>query len=109
MELHEQKCIPCEGGTLPFTAEEIKDYLTQIDNWSVTDNKQIEKEFVFENFTEGIGFANKVGAIAEAENHHPDIFIHDYKKVKIILSTHAIGGLSTNDFILAAKIDHFKE
>jgi|SRR3989344_8429280 len=109
MELHEKKCVPCEGGMLPFAAEEIKEYLSQINDWSVVDNKQIEKEFIFKNFVEGLAFTNKVGAIAEAEGHHPDIFIHDYKKVKITLSTHAIGGLSANDFILAAKIDQLEK
>jgi len=94
---------------LPFAAEEIKEYLSQINDWSVVDNKQIEKEFIFKNFVEGLAFTNKVGAIAEAEGHHPDIFIHDYKKVKITLSTHAIGGLSANDFILAAKIDQLEK
>ena len=109
MELHEKKCVPCEGGMLPFAAEEIKEYLSQINDWSVVDNKQIEKEFIFKNFVEGLAFTNKVGAIAEAEGHHPDIFIHDYKKDKITLSTHAIGGLSANDFILAAKIDQLEK
>ena len=83
--------------------------MSQINDWSVVDNKQIEKEFIFKNFVEGLAFTNKVGAIAEAEGHHPDIFIHDYKKVKITLSTHAIGGLSANDFILAAKIDQLEK
>ncbi|MCL5774304.1 MAG: 4a-hydroxytetrahydrobiopterin dehydratase [Firmicutes bacterium] len=104
MGLLEKKCVPCEGGVPPFTIEEAEKYLSQVKEWNPGENF-IEKEFKFKNFRQALEFVNKVGKIAESEAHHPDIFIHSYRKVKIILSTHAIKGLSENDFIIAAKID----
>lgn len=105
MELSKKKCIPCEGGTSPLKAEKIADYISELhDKWEVVDNKKIKKEFKFKNFLEAIEFLNKIAKIAEQENHHPDIHIY-YNRVLIELWTHEIGGLSENDFILAAKID----
>ena len=104
MQLSEKKCRACEGWEKPFTKSEAQEYLKQVNNWSLTDNS-IEKEFKFKDFKEALEFVNKVGDIAEEEGHHPDICLHSYKKVKITLTTHAIKGLSENDFILAAKID----
>ena len=104
MQLSEKKCRACEGWEKPFTKKEAQECLKQVKNWFLKDN-EIEKEFKFKDFKEALGFINKVGDIAEEEGHHPDINLHSYKKVKIILSTHAIKGLSENDFILAAKID----
>ena len=102
--LTQKKCKACEGGVDPLKKEEVSSYLDQIQDWKTKDN-EIFKDFEFKNFQEALGFINKVGEIAENEGHHPDIFLHSYKKVKISLSTHAIGGLSENDFIVAAKID----
>lgn len=102
--LTQKKCKPCEGGVAPLKKEELPPYLSQIENWEATD-KEISKIFEFKNFKEALEFVNKVGEIAEEQGHHPDIFLHSYKKVKISLSTHAIDGLSENDFIVAAKID----
>ena len=104
-DLTQKKCKACEGGVNPLKKEELSPYLEQIENWKVTEEKEIFKNFEFKNFKEALDFVNKVGEIAENEGHHPDIFLHSYKKVKISLSTHAIGGLSENDFIVAAKID----
>lgn len=104
MQLSEKKCRACEGWEKPFTKEEAEKYLKQVKNWTLTDNG-IEKEFVFKDFKGALEFINKVGEIAEDEGHHPDIYLHSYRKVKITLSTHAIKGLSENDFILASKID----
>lgn len=105
MDLTQKHCIPCEGGTPPLTAEEIARYKSQVPSWSVSDNqKSISREFNFKNFLQAIEFANKITPIAEAEGHHPDLLI-SWGKVKVELSTHAIGGLSENDFILAAKVD----
>ena len=105
-DLTKQKCVPCEGGVEPLKRDEFQKYLNAVNNWSVVNNElQIEKEFVFKNFKQALAFTNQVGEIAESEGHHPDINLHNFKKVKISLMTHAIGGLSTNDFILAAKID----
>lgn len=104
--LSSKKCIPCEGGELPLSHEQVEEYMKEIgDRWShnVDDNK-IEREWKFENFVKSIEFVNRVSKLAEMEGHHPDIYVH-YNKVKLVLWTHAIGGLHENDFILAAKIN----
>lgn len=108
MKLHlaEKKCVACEGGVPPLTREEVLSYSGQVKNWNTAaDLQSISKQFQFKNFKEALAFVNKVGALAEEEGHHPDINLHGYKNVLITLSTHAIGGLSENDFIVAAKID----
>jgi 4a-hydroxytetrahydrobiopterin dehydratase len=107
--LSDKHCVPCEGGTTPLSSEESKKILSEIPatdgNWTLVDDKELEKTYTFKDFKEALEFVNKVGAIAESEGHHPDIGLHNYKLVTIKLSTHAIGGLSENDFILASKID----
>ena len=109
MKLIEKKCVPCEGGVSPFKKEEIQEYLGQLrGEWEARDEKKIHKQFSFKNFKEALAFINKVGDIAESEGHHPDIRLFDYKNVEIELSTHAVGGLSENDFILAAKIEQLE-
>ena len=107
-DLAEKKCVPCEGNIPPFDRSEIHKYLKKVDGWDVKSNADnsyyLLKEFKFKNFRESQKFVNKVGEIAETENHHPDIkFGWGYCKVKIF--THAIKGLAESDFILAAKID----
>jgi len=107
IHLSDKKCVACEGGVPPLTEAEIKTYLSHVkEGWNVAGNKKIEKEFKFGDFKQAMEFVNKVAAIAEEEGHHPDIHIF-YNMVKIELWTHAIGGLSENDFILAAKVDTF--
>ena len=103
MNLEKQKCVPCEGGVEPLTKEEAEKLLTQVRGWKL-DKNTIRKEFSFKDFKEAIGFVNKVAEIAESEGHHPDIMIW-YRVVTLVLTTHAINGLSINDFVLAAKID----
>jgi 4a-hydroxytetrahydrobiopterin dehydratase len=106
MNLTEQKCVACEGGVIPFDKEEAEILLRQVPGWEMSsDAKTITKSYVFGDFKQALAFVNKVGFIAESEGHHPDIHLTDYKNVKVDLSTHAIDGLSQNDFILAAKID----
>jgi 4a-hydroxytetrahydrobiopterin dehydratase len=106
LHLSDKKCVACEGGTPPLTAAEIANLKSQIPNWNVAeDKKSILREFVFKNFKGALAFINQVGETAESEGHHPDLNLHDYKKVLVTLSTHAINGLSENDFILAAKVD----
>tara|TARA_B110000444_G_C18322481_1_gene359053 strand:- start:137 stop:481 length:345 start_codon:yes stop_codon:yes gene_type:complete len=104
-----KKCVPCEGGVLPFDISEIHKYQKKVDGWDVKKNEKknffLEKNFKFENFINSQKFINKVGEISESENHHPDISF-GWGYAKIIITTHAIAGLSENDFILAAKIDH---
>jgi 4a-hydroxytetrahydrobiopterin dehydratase len=106
MELVKKHCIPCEGGMPPLTNKEENKLIKEIKGW-VLDRKgihKIKKSFLFKDFKEALKFVNKVGKIAEKEGHHPDIYIF-YNKVDITLYTHAVKGLSENDFILAAKID----
>jgi 4a-hydroxytetrahydrobiopterin dehydratase len=104
-QLTTQKCVPCEGDVQPFTPQQVAIYAPQVPDWTVLDDKKLQKEFKFKNFVEALGFINKVGAVAEAEGHHPDINLHGWNNVTITLWTHAIKGLFLNDFILAAKID----
>ena len=105
MTLTNQKCIPCEGGTMPLTIQEAQKLHEEISTWALSpDVKNLSKTFKFKDFAGALAFTNKVGAIAEDEGHHPDIGLH-WGRVDITLSTHAVGGLSVNDFILAAKVD----
>ncbi len=107
-DLLEKKCVPCEGGVLPFDISEIHKYQKKVDGWDINKDKQdiyfLEKNFKFKNFINSQNFINKVGEISENENHHPDISF-GWGYAKILITTHAIKGLSQNDFILAAKID----
>jgi 4a-hydroxytetrahydrobiopterin dehydratase len=107
-DLRDKKCVPCEGGLLPFDISEIHKYQKKVDGWSLTKNEKnifyLEKNFEFKNFIDSQNFVNKVGNVSEIENHHPDIKF-GWGYVKIFITTHAIEGLSENDFILAAKID----
>ena len=107
-DLSKKKCIACDGNIPAFDKSEIHKYLKKVDNWDVKSNDDesyyLTKEFKFKNFEESQNFVNKVGYVAESENHHPDIsFGWGYCKVKI--STHAIKELAESDYILAAKID----
>ena len=107
-DLLNKKCVPCEGGVIPFDISEIHKYQKKVDGWDIIKDKEeiyfLEKKFNFLNFVESEEFVSKVGKISEKEGHHPDInFGWGYAKVTI--TTHAIKGLSENDFILAAKID----
>ena len=107
-DLLNKKCVPCEGGIAPLDLSEIHKYQKKVDGWDVKNNEKkiyfLEKNFNFPNFLESQNFTNKVGEISESENHHPDISF-GWGYAKIIITTHAIEGLSENDFILAAKID----
>lgn len=99
--------MPCEGETKPLNKEEVLKYVTLIkSSWDVSlDNKAISMKFKFKDFKEAMMFINKVAYVAEEQGHHPDISV-SYNKVDISLTTHAIKGLSVNDFIIASKIDH---
>lgn len=101
--LVEQKCQPCQAGGKPLGAEEAEVLARETPRWALED-KQIQRQFQFKDFRQAMDFVNKVADIAEEEGHHPDIFI-SWNKVRLTLTTHKIGGLSRNDFIVAAKID----
>jgi 4a-hydroxytetrahydrobiopterin dehydratase len=104
-ELAAKVCVACEGGVPPLSKAQAQELNKQLKSWTVSgDSKWLSKEFKFADFKEALAFTNKVGEIAEKEGHHPDIVL-SWGKVVIELTTHAIQGLSENDFILAAKID----
>lgn len=104
--LSQKHCIPCEGGVDPIKGEKLQYYLPAVPNWLVIDEMKIERDFAFKDFKEAMQFVNKIADLAESEGHHPDIFLHNWRKVKITLMTHKIKGLFDNDFILAVKIDN---
>ncbi|MDA1337450.1 MAG: 4a-hydroxytetrahydrobiopterin dehydratase [bacterium] len=108
MKLIEKKCVPCEGGTPPLAKEKIEEYLQEVEGWELKDNARIARTFHFKSFREAIDFVNQIAGIAEEQQHHPDIHIY-YKKVTLELTTHAIKGLSVNDFIMASKINSLYE
>lgn len=103
-DLSKQHCVPCEGGIAPLTKADAEETMKHIPSWELAlDGKSISRTFTFTDFKEAMVFVNKVAEVAEAEGHHPDIAI-SWNKVTFTLSTHAIGGLSINDFILAHRI-----
>ncbi len=105
MDLSEKKCVPCEGGIPLLNENEISEYIHHISkDWNVTDNSKLSKEFYFVSYRHTIDFVNKVANIAEEEGHHPVLHVY-FGRIVAELWTHAINGLSENDFILAAKID----
>lgn len=111
MDLTKKKCEPCEGGTRPFDKAEAEKHLLMLKTkWDFIQDKEfkIRKKYKFETFRQAIDFVNKIADLAESEDHHPNIF-NSYSRVTITLTTHSIGGLSINDFILASKIDLIKK
>ena len=105
-DLSRKRCKPCEGGVEPYTLDESQRQLAKLKGWRLThDNKRIRKDWTVKNFLAGMKFFERVAQVAEAEQHHPDLHLEGYRQVWIEIWTHAIGGLSENDFILAAKID----
>jgi 4a-hydroxytetrahydrobiopterin dehydratase len=105
-QLRGKKCLPCEGGVPKLTPSEADAQLAKLSGWKITaDGQRIRKEWTVKNFMAGMRFFEKVAGVAESEGHHPDLHIVGYRNVAIEIWTHAIGGLSENDFILAAKID----
>jgi 4a-hydroxytetrahydrobiopterin dehydratase len=105
-ELARKKCVPCEGGVPPLSREQAEALVKNVEGWSLThEGKRIKRAWKVRNFMAGIDFFNKVAALAEEEGHHPDLHLEGYRQVAIEISTHAVGGLTENDFILAAKIN----
>lgn len=106
--LADRKCVPCMGGHPPLTAQEIKPLLAQIEGWQVEDNKKLVKPYKFKNFAQAVDFVNALTPVAEAENHHPDLYVK-WGEVRVYLWTHKIDGLTESDFVMAAKIDRAHE
>lgn len=105
-QLTHKHCTACEGGVDKFTPAEAEEQLRHLAGWRLThEGLRIRKDWFVQDFTAGIDFFQRVANLAEAENHHPDLHLENYRNLWIELWTHAIGGLSENDFILAAKID----
>jgi 4a-hydroxytetrahydrobiopterin dehydratase len=103
--LSQKTCVPCKKGTPPLKGEELARLYQQLkQGWKIIEDHHLQREYLFHDFKGALSFTNKVGELAEKEGHHPDIHL-SYGKVKIILWTHKINGLSENDFILAAKCD----
>ena len=102
--LVDRHCVPCQGGTPPLTADEIAPLLGQLDNWQVEADKKLLKSYRFKNFVRAVDFVNAVTQIAEAEGHHPDLYVR-WGEVRVYLWTHKIDGLTESDFVMAAKID----
>lgn len=105
-ELSKKRCAPCEGGVPPLSREEAVAFAQSVDGWAIdADTRQIARAWTVKNFMAGIDFFHKVAVLAEEEGHHPDLHLEGYRHVRIVLWTHAVGGLTENDFILAAKIN----
>ena len=106
-ELTRKKCKPCEGGTAPMALAQAQAYLANLPGWDLSaDEKLIGRTYVMRWFMDAIELIQKIAEVAEAEDHHPDIHLTGYRRLRIEMTTHAIGGLSENDFIVAAKIEN---
>jgi 4a-hydroxytetrahydrobiopterin dehydratase len=105
MDYASRRCVPCEGGVPKMTPDEVERALRSVGGWDAQEGStRIHRHYRFGDFAEAMRFVNALAAIAEAEGHHPDFAVH-YSTVDVTLWTHAIGGLSDNDFIVAAKLD----
>ncbi len=107
-DLLQKRCVPCEAGTPPLSEQAIEPLLRQVHGWRVEGGKKLVKSYRFKNFVQAVDFVNQITPIAEAEGHHPDLMVR-WGEVRAELWTHAAGGLTENDFILAAKMDQAYE
>lgn len=105
-ELTHKSCVPCEGGIPALSPDQVRALLATLPSWQLTtDGKRIKRDWRVQDFVAGLDFFDCVGKLAEEEGHHPDLHLVGYRNVTIEIWTHAVGGLTENDFILAAKID----
>ncbi len=102
--LADRNCVPARAGTPSLTADEIKSYLEELAGWSVDDENKLTKSFEFKNFVQAVDLVNRITEVAEAQDHHPDLYVR-WGEVRVYLWTHSIDGLHDSDFIMAAKID----
>ena len=106
--LAEKECVPCKGGVPPLRGSELTEMARELEpGWTTVQEHHLEKEFKFKDFREALAFVNRVGELAEAQGHHPDIYLA-WGKVKLTIWTHKIDGLTESDFILAAKADKLR-
>lgn len=108
-ELSQKHCIPCEEGGAPLSKEVCETYMDKLHGWDLQENKKLHKYFIFKDFEEAMDFVEALADIADEEGHHPDFSVHDWNRVDVSLTTHAVGGLTENDFIIASKIDKAEE
>lgn len=108
MSLSEKHCVPCRGGVPPLAGEELDRMKAQVEGWQVVDGHHLTKACTFPDFRTALDFVNRVGAIAEEQGHHPDLYLA-WGKVEVKIWTHKIDGLTESDFILAAKIDQLRQ
>lgn len=104
VDLAQRRCVPCSGETPPLGAEQVEELLQQVPGWELAEGR-LTRDIKVKNFKAALALVNAIGELAERENHHPDICVHSWNHVRLALYTHSIGGLSENDFILAAKIN----
>jgi len=107
IELADKKCVPCRGGVPPLKGAELDALKSQVPGWEVVNQHHLKKMFTFPDFQSALAFVNRVGAVAEEQGHHPDIYLA-WGKVEIVTWTHKIDGLTESDFILAAKTDRLQ-
>src|SRR5436305_4519155 len=105
--LADNKCIPCRGGTPPLTHEQIQPLAGQLEGWQVEDDKKLIKSFKVKNWVEAVDFVNRITPVAEAENHHPDLYVR-WGEVRVYLWTHKINGLTEGEFSMAAHVDRVR-
>jgi len=104
VDLAERHCVPCEDGATKLTNEEISGFLWRVDDWECVKRHHLAREWTFDDFAQALAFVNRVGALAEQEGHHPDLFLK-WGLVRAEIYTHSVDGLTESDFVLAAKID----
>jgi 4a-hydroxytetrahydrobiopterin dehydratase len=105
-----RKCGPCSGKTKPLSAERVAELLAEVPSWQLSaDGKRISRSWRVRDFSTGLDFFGRIAEVAEAEDHHPDLHLANYRDVTVELWTHAAGGLTDNDFIMAAKIDALEQ
>ena len=108
-DLIKQKCVPCEGNAKPLSGDDLSPYLKQCPHWILIEGNKLQREIECKHFNQAMELINSVAKLAEEEGHHPNIYLYDFNKVRLTLYTHAISGLSKNDFILSVKINTIVE
>ena len=103
-QLANKECVPCRGGTPPLSRDEVEDLLRELDGWTVEQEYHLTRPYKLPDFAQALAFVNRIGRIAEEQNHHPDIYLA-WGKVRVEVWTHKIKGLTESDFIFAAKVD----